>query len=58
MVILRLCAVGLQLGGTPILNSLTMDSWEGHTHALIAPKRTGVTIPLATLMREPVVHDD
>ncbi len=41
MGILELKDIRLTLGGTPVLNGLSIDFWKGHIHALVGPNGAG-----------------
>jgi Fe-S cluster assembly ATP-binding protein len=53
MSILELRDVGLELGGRPILNDLSVDFWQGHVHALIGPNGAGKSTLANTIMGLP-----
>jgi len=40
----------LTLGGSKILNDLTIDFWEGHIHAVVGPNGAGKSTLAATIM--------
>jgi Fe-S cluster assembly ATP-binding protein len=50
MGILELEEVRLTLGGTSILDGVSMDVWEGHIHAVVGPNGAGKTTLAATIM--------
>jgi len=53
MGILELHDLTLELGGRPILNSLSVDFWEGHVHALIGPNGAGKSTLASAIMGLP-----
>jgi len=50
MNLLEIDNLGLALNGTPILDGLDMDLWEGHVHAVVGPNGAGKSTLAGTVM--------
>ncbi|MBD3381557.1 MAG: ATP-binding cassette domain-containing protein [candidate division Zixibacteria bacterium] len=50
MGILELKDISLKLGNKQILNSLNIDFWEGHVHAVVGPNGAGKSTLASTIM--------
>jgi Fe-S cluster assembly ATP-binding protein len=50
MALLEIKDVVLRLGGTPVLNHLNLEFWEGHVHALVGPNGAGKSTLANTIM--------
>ncbi|MGC9455563.1 MAG: ATP-binding cassette domain-containing protein [Phycisphaerae bacterium] len=50
MALLELEKVNLRLNGTPILNDLSLELWEGYVHAVVGPNGAGKSTLAFTVM--------
>jgi Fe-S cluster assembly ATP-binding protein len=50
MAMLELDNVNLRLNGTPILNNMTLELWEGYVHAVVGPNGAGKSTLAFTVM--------
>jgi Fe-S cluster assembly ATP-binding protein len=50
MGLLEITNLRLQLNGSPILDGLDMDLWEGHVHAVVGPNGAGKSTLAGTIM--------